>query len=300
MTQENRSDHPITPISYHPLQETLRSGSDRFWMTQCGHFLCGRHDHQPGICTHCKSSPISTYKITPSMDPKLLTWFFAPLGSLATASRTINFQQAEISRLVAHLREQISKQNKALKKAAQQIRENSKTVAELEASRGEVIRLKRELASLSNGSGEQTGGAPNVDSKPPVVIRPIPRQHSSSDAGRHFLITGKLPENHDTDRDTDNPGPTNDGFGAREPNHSGRSSMITAQGGAGPSGQPGVVPQNASRHPSVGPAFHGRPITKDGSAFIVSDRTKGMGTFKHPDVLGRSPRKRSRTEDEPE
>lgn len=232
------------------------------------------------------------------MDPKLLTWFFTPLGSLATASRTINFQQAEISRLVAHLRQQISKQNKALKKAAQQIRENSKTVAELEASRVEVIRLKRELASLSNGLGEQTGGAANVAFESPVLIRPIPRQHSSSEAGRHFLITGKLPENPNADREKGNPGPTNDGFGANVLNHSGRSSMTTALGGAVPPGQPGVVPQDAFCHQSAGPVFHGRLMAKDGSAVVMSDRTKGVGNFKPPDILCLSPRRLSRTEDE--
>jgi hypothetical protein len=277
-----------TPISYHPYQETLRSGSDRFWMTECGHFLCDRHEHEPGICTHCKSTPISTYKITPNMDPKLLTWFQSPLLSLMTASRTINFQQAEISRLVAHLREQISKQNKALKKAAQQIRENSKTVTELEAARGEVIRLKRELASLSDGAGQPAGGT----FKSPVVMRPIPRQHSSSDGGRQFLITGNLPESHGMNRNMGNVQPTNDGFGTEHPIQQRTTSAVQHQADG-----PSRGAQDPFLHPSSDPRIRGRPMVNDGSAVIVSDRTKGMGTFKHPDMLGISPRKRARTDD---
>lgn len=286
--ERNYTDLEITPISYHPYQETLRSGSDRFWMTECGHSLCDRHEHEPGVCTHCKSTPISTYKITPNMDPKLLTWFQSPLLSLMTASRTINFQQAEISRLVAHLREQISKQNKALKKAAQQIRENSKTVTELEAARGEVIRLKRELASLSNGTVPSAGGT----FKSPVVMRPIPRQHSSSDGGRQFLINGNLPENQGMNRNMGNVQPTNDGFGTEQPIPQRRTSAAYPQADG-----PSRGAEDPFCHPSNDHRILGRSMVNDGSAVIVSDRTKGMGTFKHPDILGISPRKRARTDD---
>lgn len=230
------------------------------------------------------------------MDAKLLTWFYTPLGSLATASRTINFQQAEISRLVAHLREQISKQNKALKKAAQQIRENSKIVAELEASRGEVIRLKRELANLANGTGQAAVGS----FKSPVVMRPIPRQHSSSDGGRQFLITGNLPESHSGNRTMGNGQPTNDGFGTGYPAQATRASMANVQGEATSRGPHRTLPQDSFQPTSNDPRFPGRPTLNDGSAVIVSDRTKGMNSFKHPGVLGLSPRKRARPDDEQE
>lgn len=281
--------------SYHPFQETLRSGSDRFWMTECGHFLCDRHEHQPGICTHCKSSPISTYKITPSMDPSLMIWFRTPLGSLMTASRTIDFQQAEVSRLVSHLREQISKQNKALKKAAQQIRENSKTATELENARTEIIGLKRELGRLSTG----THGASHTTGpalQPPVVVRPIPRQHTSSDGGRQFLITGTFPESDRTGRDMAGAQTTNDGFGAG----SERRGMIRTQADMPLGEQAGPSHRHSLQNQTNVDRIQNRPLTNDATGVVVSDRTKGMGSFKHPDILGLSPRKRARPDHEEE
>lgn len=208
-----------------------------------------------------------------------------------TASRTMQFQQGEISRLISHLREQISKQNKALKKAAQQIRENSKTAAELEGARGEIIGLKRELGRLSTG-GPAALPAPGNAFKSPVVLRPIPQQRSSSDAGRQFLITGAFPEGERNGRDEVNGHTTNDGFGDR----GSRTGMNGARIEMPSHGQPGPMRQ----YPLQDQSNQQRLVTNDGSGVVVSDRTKGMGTFKHPDILGLSPRKRVRPDHEEE
>lgn len=222
------------------------------------------------------------------MDPSLMSWFRSPLGSLMTASRTINFQQAEISRLVSHLREQISKQNKALKKAAQQIRENSKTASELEEARKEIIGLKRELGRLST----KAPAGPHVPGntfQSPVVVRPIPQQRSSSDTGRHFLITGAFPEG-DNGRDTVQGQPTNDGFGDRG------SGMDLGVNRAQPNmplrTQPGPIRQRPLQDQT-----NQQPLGTDANQGVaISDRTEGMAAFKHPDILGLSPRKRARTD----
>lgn len=220
-----------------------------------------------------------------------MVWFRTPLGSLMTASRTINFQQAEVSRLVSHLREQISKQNKALKKAAQQIRENSKTAAELEEARREIIGLKRELGRLST-NGPAAVHVPGNAFKSPVVVRPIPQQRSSSDAGRQFLITGAFPEGGRNGRDEVNGQTTNDGFGDR----GSRTGMNRVQPDMPLRAQPGPM----RHHPLQDQSNQQRLMTNDISGVVVSDRTKGMGTFKHPDILGLSPRKRARSDHEEE
>lgn len=204
-----------------------------------------------------------------------------------TASRTINFQQAEISRLVSHLREQISKQNKALKKAAQQIRENEKTVQHLEEARREIISLKQEVRKIQTTGSSKSDAAP-YPLQPTGVIRPIPQQ-STSTGGMHFLSSASetRPDNRPTGRTH------NDGFGTELP-------RLNESRGMGPSMQPYQEQQRPLQQTftqNIPEIRMKNSVYRDHeTGVILSDRTKGMGTFKHPDILGMSPRKRLRTE----
>lgn len=223
------------------------------------------------------------------MDPSLLTWFRTPMGTLMTTSRTVNFQQAEVSRLVSHLREQISKQNKALKKAAQQIRENEKTLQSLEDAKREIIVLKQELRKTQNiGSGK--GDVTPHSNQTTGVIRPIPQQ-TTLGGGMRFLTSA-------SDSRTDNTpigGMYNDGFGTGPPRSNERR-------GIDDPGQSLQFHQGIQRPLKqvftniAGNTIQNHSLPDKETGVVLSDRTKGMGTFKHPDILGMSPRKRLRTE----
>ncbi|KAJ9097244.1 hypothetical protein QFC21_004913 [Naganishia friedmannii] len=230
------------------------------------------------------------------MDPSLLIWFRTPMGTLMTASRTVNFQQAEVSRLVSHLREQISKQNKALKKAAQQIRENEKTLQNLQDAKREVIVLKQEIRKIQNNTGSNKGDAMPHSLQPTGVIRPIPQQ-STSGGGMQFLATAS-----ETRSDhIPSGGMHNDGFGTEPPRSNGGRG---AGGGMGDPGQNIQFQQAQQQRPlqqlftqNIPENRMQNPVFRDNeTGVILSDRTKGMGTFKHPDILAMSPRKRLRTE----
>ncbi|KAJ9102628.1 hypothetical protein QFC19_004737 [Naganishia cerealis] len=212
------------------------------------------------------------------------------MGSLMTASRTVNFQQAEVSRLVSHLREQISKQNKALKKAAQQIRENEKILQDLEAAKREIFILKRELGKLPN-TGPENSDRTAYSANPSGIIRPIPQQ-STSRVGLQFL--GPPAEIENSIMSTGGTRPLyNDGFGA-------------ALNGSRGTGRPeNSLPFHHARQRSLQQtSTQNIPENRsqlagfrnDKTGVILSDGTKDMGTFKHPDILELSPRKRLRSE----
>ena len=76
--------------------------------------------------------------------------------------------------------------------------------------------------------------------------------------------------------------------------------MVAVQAGAALRGQHGVVPLNVSRPPPDRSGLRCRAMSKDVGAVLASGRTNDIRTFKHPDVLGTSPQKRVRAEEEAE
>ncbi|CAD6584353.1 MAG: hypothetical protein TREMPRED_003821 [Tremellales sp. Tagirdzhanova-0007] len=169
-------DYLTCNICYYPFYSDAKTDR-KFWMTTCGHVVCGSHANKKGECTYCHATNINAFCLEAGLPSSIETWFSPNEDHIERhqdSSAKLTFQCKQFKKYIQYLRMELE----AKKGLISSIKTELKHYAQLEASFREaeqnVNALQKENAELKS----QIAFAKEL-SRPTKYQSPISQHHSA-------------------------------------------------------------------------------------------------------------------------